>query len=124
MLPIIWLHLNVPEYPAVVLYVLIKIMQVWNILEVQGQFLFKMPGICLEWQTLLGSAFHCVLDKLIEVEIIYAQGDMEKTYQLSRERSNLCYVFVLHFLKSHRKKTPYIFKSNLFHNIFPSVYEW
>lgn len=89
MLPIIWLNLNFPEYPAVVLYVLIKIMQVWNIWEVQGQFLFKMSGICLELQTLLGSAFHCVLDKLIEVEIIYAQGDMEKTYQLSRERTNL-----------------------------------
>lgn len=78
MLPTIWWHLNIPKYIAVVLYVVIKVTQVWNVLEVQGWFLFKMPEICLEWQSLLGYTFHYVLDKLIEAEIIYAEGDKEK----------------------------------------------
>lgn len=89
MLPTTWWHLNIPKYIAVVLYVGTKVTQVWNVLEVQGRFLFKMSERCPEWQSLLGCTFHCVPDKLIEAEIIYAQGDMEKTYQLSRMKANL-----------------------------------
>lgn len=40
--------------------------------------MFKTTEICLEWQSLLGCTFYCVLDKLIEAEIIYVQGDIKK----------------------------------------------
>lgn len=37
----------------------------------------------------LGCTFYCLLDKLIEADIIYVQGDIKKPHQLSRMKANL-----------------------------------
>lgn len=126
MLPTVWWHLNIPKYIAVVLYVVIKVTQAWNVLEVQGLYLFKVSDICLEWLSLLGCTFSCVLDKLIEAEMMHkvTWKKLTSSPEWKLACTNLCYVSVLHFLKPHRKSPLYFKNSNLFHSIFPSVYEW
>lgn len=56
-----------------------------------------MSGVCPEWQSLLSRIFWCVLDKLIELENIYAQLDMEKLTTSPERTPFLTYAMFLYY---------------------------